>query len=224
MPTATLTPRPTPAPTTQPSINLAPINDGQWHTDNTWSIAPANNVYIETNQANQHNGAATFRIEGTNVVEWAVDHNVLIHSGDHVVISGWIKTSGTYAGAQHGAYIGLDYYGTYNGAWARIGGMNCESEAAAGMGYPNWNGNPGDVDNNFVNWGSGWSFREWDFIVPAQAMGDGLMSSHQVPQGVMATVGSSNVPSVVWFMIWGGDGFNGLYTSWLSDFQVYVNP
>jgi hypothetical protein len=218
MPTPSLTPKPSQTPSTN---NVASINDGKWYTDQTWRNAPADNVFNETNPANMHSGALTWRIEGTSnmILDNAVDHsNIAVHGGDHIVMTCWIKTSGVEAGAQRGAFLGIDYYGSYNGAWARISGMSTPVEAGLGIGYPNYN-DP-NKDSYFVHWGHDWTFIKWDFIVPTQSMGDGLLYTNQVPQGQNATITSA----IPWCMIWGGNGLYNLYTTWFSDFQFYINP
>ena len=88
---------------TTSSKNLASINDGQWVTDYPYgTIVPALNVYTDTSTT--YKGSSTFRVDPTSDNSGA-DHNVIsIKPGDHLVITCWIKTSGTtptsYAGIE----------------------------------------------------------------------------------------------------------------------------
>jgi hypothetical protein len=211
-PSQTPTPTSNPTPTAQPSsANLAPINDGKWYTDATWQKCPVSNVYYDTSTT--HNGAPTWRVQPGN--NYGPDHNgITVRPGQHIVMSCWVKTSGTPSGSSTGARIGFDYY-TAN--WAqRIAGMNSPEEAAVGRGYPNIS--TGEAAN-FVPWGSNWTFKVWDFIVPATAQGDGWVSGG-VPLGQYAVPGTI----VPWCQIFGQNGYSSTYTSWFSDFQFYIHP
>jgi hypothetical protein len=130
----------------------------------------------------------------------------------------WVKTSGAAAGANTGARIGLDYYGTPNGVWTRICGINSPLEAAAGEGWPNWNG--GDDSAYFVPWGSGWTLIYWSFTVPSKAMGDGGTGQACTPLGQWCAIDYC----VPWCQIYGQNGYLNTYTSWFSDFQFYISP
>jgi hypothetical protein len=219
-PTVTPTPVPSiipiPIPTEPPNtqnFNLTPIDDGQWYTDNTWHNAPADNVFLETNPAYQHNGAPTWRIEGGNpALNFAVDHAVDIKAGDHVIMSAWIKTSGTPSStAQRGVFLGID---PYDSTWKRIGGASTPQEMQLGVGYPTWN-DP-NKDSWFVNWGSDWTYKQWDFVVPENFTGDGLSASSYA-LGVSGIIAHG----MIWAMAWNGDGLNIPNTVWVSDFRFY---
>ncbi len=228
-PTTTPTPTPTPHPTTTPTPtptptpngnNLAPINDGQWHSDSSWNICPADNIYYDTTTT--HNGAPTWRIEpGASL---AVDHDwgmLAIKPGDHIVMKCWVKTSGTPDSVvgRSGATVAFDVYGNYGGTWARIGCCNSPGFIPLQGNYGN--GWPSDSATWLVNWGNNWVLKTFDFIVPSQWWGDGAMSSHQVPRGTYAT------PAWIcpWLMVTANYGSNiGTYTTWVSDFQLYINP
>jgi hypothetical protein len=218
-PTSTPTPTPSLAPTPPNANNLAPINDGKWHTDATWSTCPADNIYYDTQTT--YNGKPTWRIEPGNSL--GIDHEgISVTGGDHVVMSVWIKTTGTPTGwgGQYSAHIGMDFYGILNGQWARIGGM----------------GSPEDLNNlgagnepltQYVNYGSDWTLVYWDFIVPTTWYSDGGTASggsgsgsHQFPAGQYATI-TEAFPWCGSFSNWGAPGTE---TAWFSDFQFHVNP
>jgi hypothetical protein len=121
--------------------NSAPINDGQWFADtNGWPTCPALNIAYETNQANMHNGALTWRVDPANVgnppPSWGPDHaTIAIASGQHIVIYCWVKTNGSAGAYGTGARTGLDYYGTTNsGDPIRICGISSSDEASKGQG------------------------------------------------------------------------------------------
>jgi hypothetical protein len=223
--TPTPTPAPTPQPTTPPNgNNLAPINDGKWHSDYSWNSPPADNIYFETNPVNMHNGALTFRVEAGGP-SLAVDHawgSLAVKPGDHIVMSCWVKTSGTPDSVlgRSGATVGMDMYtGSYNGDWARIGACNSPGFVAI---KGNWGaGWPSDGATWMVPWGSNWVLRTYDFIVPNLWWGDGGLSSHQVARGTYVA------PQFIcpWLQISANYGSTqGTYTTWFSDFQLYINP
>ena len=219
------------------NTNLAPINDGNWFTDEGWASCPTQNVFYDTSTT--HNGAPTFRVETANSVNppnpwdggvfpgnWGADHGAIdLKPGDYVIIKGWIKTSGSAADSGTGARFGLDYYHTAGGVWQRICGINSQTDAQTGTGYPN--SDHADIYTNFVPWGTGWTFKQWDFIVPAQALSDlspqmqPLSSTqNQIGTGQWASIGAI----IPWVMIYGQNGWANTYTSWFSDFKVFVNP
>jgi hypothetical protein len=194
------------------SPNLAPINDGKWHTDATWQQCPGSNVYYD--KTTTHNGAPTWRVQPGN--NYGPDHRgITVHPGQHIVMTCWVKTTGTTPITNTGARIGLDYY-TANGA-KRINGMASPQEAAAGIGYPFKSINE---DAYYVHWGkTTWTQLRWDFIVPSTAKADGWVSGG-VPYGQYATPDTI----VPWCQIFGQNGYSSTYTSWFSDFQFYINP
>jgi len=155
------------------NTNLAPINDGNWWTDPTWINCPAQNVFYD--YSTTHNGAATFRVEAADSVSpncMGPDHGgISLNASNHIVMTGWIKTTGSPAGQATGARIGLDYYGP-NG---RITGAASQAAASAGIDWPNAPSNIINADTaNYVPWGSSWTFVTWDFIVPSTCTSDGL--------------------------------------------------
>jgi hypothetical protein len=218
-PTATPTPTANPTPTPSPSPtgnNLAPINDGQWYSDDptglNWINCPTGNIYYDSSTT--HNGAPTWREEG-NGAYFGADHNpISVQPGDHVTMSCWIKTSsGITPQANQGARIGIDVY------WAngRITGLASPEEAAAGYSYPNGYINE---DAYFVHWGQNWTQITWSFTVASQYEGDGGFgaSNNQITTGNWATPAFM----IPWTQIYGQDGSQNTCTSWFSDFQFYV--
>jgi hypothetical protein len=191
---------------------LAPINDGQWYTDSSWTSCPTQNVYYDYSTTYQ--GNPTFVVyPGSN---FGADHNTIpIHPGDHIVMSCWIKTSGSNPQPNTGARIGMDIYG----ATGRITGLGSPQEAAAGVSYPTEYINE---DAYYVHWGSDWTKVTWDFYVPWSYVGDGGFgyAQGQVPLGQYATP----TACIPWIEIYGQNGYSSTYTSWFSDFQFYVNP
>jgi hypothetical protein len=218
-PTPTAIPIATPKPTSTPistpfnANNLAPINDGKWYSDASWSTCPADNIYYDTQIT--HNGMPTWRFEPGN--SYGVDHEgISVKGGDHVVMSCWIKTTGTPTGwgGQFSAHIGMDFYGVLNGQWARIGGM-CSTNDLNNLGAGN------EPLTQYVNYGSDWTFVYWDFTVPTTWYSDGAVAGpHQFPAGQYATI-TEAFPWCGSFSNWGSYGTE---TAWFSDFQLYVNP
>jgi hypothetical protein len=195
------------------NTNLAPINDGYWHSDYDSATIPAENINYE--YSTTHNGALTFRVDPG----YGTYHNGLYVNplaGDQVVMSCWIKTTGTPS-SQLGYYaaIGMDVYGTINGDWARIGAANTVQDLQHGAGYPNYI-NPNSADYG-VQYGQDWTFVQWSFTVPTTYLGDGSGGAgpHQVALGTSAAV-TELVP-------WLGPGW-GPYTCYFSDFQFKINP
>ena len=215
MPTATPTQTPTPtAPVYSSSANLAPINDGKWWSDSSWQRCPASNIYYDTSTT--HNGSPTWRVQsGTN---YGPDHaGISVKPGDHIVMQCWIKTSGTPSGAYSnmGARIGLDYY---TAGWGqRIMGCGSPTDASTGKGWPNVARQENTSPTCVVDWGSDWKLITWNFVVPSQAMGD-QNNGANIPQGHYAVPGTI----VPWCQIYGS--YATTYTSWFSDFQLYINP
>jgi hypothetical protein len=83
---------------------------------------------------------------------------------------------------------------------------------------------PNDATTWMVPWGSNWVQRTYDFIMPSQYYGDGGWAGStaaQVPKGTYAT------PTYIcpWLEISANYGnTQGTYTTWFSDFQLYINP
>jgi hypothetical protein len=224
-PTATPTPKPTATPTPTPtptpaSASLASINDGDWYTDTTCQTCPAQNVYLDTGTTYQGNPSWKI-VPGSN---YGADHDLIaVKPGDHVVMTVWVKTSGTPDPVQgrSGATVGIDFYGNYDGTWARIGGANSPGCITIEGDYGNY-GWPSDTATFMVPWGSNWVQRTYDFTVPNLWWGDGAGSSgHQVPYGTY----TAPVWICPWVMISANYGSTqGTYTSWFSDFQLSINP
>jgi hypothetical protein len=203
---------------------LAPINDGQWHSDYSWSTAPADNIYYDT--ATTYQGNPSWRIQPG--VSLAVDHDwskIAVKPGEHVVITVWVKTTGTPDSTigRSGATVGIDFYGNYDGAWARIGACNSPGFVSIKGDIGDY-GYPSDSASWMVPWGSNWTLRTYNFVVPSQWWGDGgygIMASNQVPRGTYAT------PAYIcpWLQISANYGSTqGTYTTWFSDFQLQINP
>jgi hypothetical protein len=130
-------------------------------------------------------------------------------------MSVWIYTTGTSVGTSAGATFGIDFYtANYDGSWARIDGVNAPQEIPAPIyGDPTNNGWTGAAAFN-VPWGSSWVQRTYNFVVPSQLEGDGIMRNNQVPSGTFVT------PQYIcpWLMISGSTQ----YTTYFSDFQLYI--
>jgi hypothetical protein len=203
--------QPTPTPTTNSSASLS---DGQWYTDSTWTSCPTQNVYYDYSTTYQ--GNPTFRIDPGN--NFGADHSgIAIVAGDHIVMSCWIKTSGSNPQPNTGARMGIDFYGP-NG---RIGSAVSPQEAAAGEGYPNTYINE---DSYFVHWGIDWTLVTWDFKVPNTFLGDGGFPPYYDGNQVSVGVSSTITWCVPWLQIYGQNGYLNTYTAWFSNFQFYINP
>jgi len=208
-----------PPPPSLSTTSLAYINDGRWHCDDTWATAPAENVYYDT--TTEYQGNPSWRIAPTGSgAESAVDNDwasLAVTPGETVTMSVWIYTTGTSVGTSAGATFGIDFYtANYDGSWARIDGVNAPQEIPAPIyGDPTNNGWTGAAAFN-VPWGSSWVQRTYNFVVPSQLEGDGIMRNNQVPSGTFVT------PQYIcpWLMISGSTQ----YTTYFSDFQLYINP
>jgi hypothetical protein len=210
-------------------VNLAPINDGLWIDDMTWASVPSGHYFYETNPANQHNGALTWRQEPG---AYAIEHKwqtLSFNIGDHVIMSCWIKTLGTPV-YNSGADLGFDLYNSnYEGTWKRIVGIN-NPDLLANLGNIDINGPDtgwGDTISWLVPWGSDWKYKAYDFIVASSYYSDGAFWSdadktHQViPRGAWAP--ATNICPFVYSIV-NGSYLPYPYTCWVSDFQLKVNP
>jgi hypothetical protein len=142
---------------------------------------------------------------------------ITLHVGDHVTMSCWIKTTGTYRDAS-GARMGFDWWTTTQGStgWDRIGSANNCWEAKTGL-----LDDSRDLDaDSYVPWGQDWTHIVWDFYIQPQYTADGQAVYGAFPRGtvVSAQTGFMIVP---WLQILNG---GTIYTSYFSDFQLYINP
>ena len=205
--------------------NWAAIDNGKWFTDATWEPCPVSNVYYEYTVT--HNDQPTWRIqpdfssdENSGTDHWGPS----IQPGDHIVMSCWIKTGGTTKDAKSyaGARIGFDIYGKLDNKDVRIGGASSEESASDG------GISTVGIAENYVPWGSDWVYRVWDFIVPKTYISDG--GSVNISSNYKEGLPVQPATIVPWIQIWtwGSDPStqypNGAYTSYFSDFKLYINP
>jgi hypothetical protein len=205
-----------PTPTPAPAPNEAALNDGNWYTDTTWAKCPTLDVYSDTSTT--HQGESTFRVEPdmTSAGNAGADHwGPSVKPGDHIVMSCWIKTGGVTPVSYAGARIGFDIYG----AQARICGVQSVQQASDGCRTPSTDIS---VEENYVHWGSDWTLRTWDFIMPSTYISDGgsAQISNNYAQG-QAVAPTTIVP---WLQVWDVNYPNGAYTCWFSDFTLNINP
>lgn len=202
-----------PTPTPSPAPNKAALNDGNWYTDTTWAKCPTLNVYSDTSIT--HQGKPTFRVEPdmTSAGNSGADHEgPAVKPGDHIIMSVWIKTGGVTPVSYAGARIGFDIYS----AQARITGVHSVQQASDGCRTSD------GIDENYVHWGSDWTLRTWDFIMPSSYISDGgsAQISNNYAQG-QAVAPATIVP---WIQVWDVNYPNDAYISWFSDFTLYINP
>ena len=138
-----------------------------------------------------------------------------ISPSDHLVFSGWMKTTASGWGDSGfcGARIGIDFWGTYNGSTNRITALS--SDGAHGI-YPNEQASA--ILAHYVPWNSDWTYREIDYTVPATMIAEGFFGHPQ---------GASCVPTAVilWLQVWSstyGSTDSGL--AYFDDTTFYVNP
>ena len=200
-------------PTPSPAINYASFKDGGWFTDTTWKKCPTLNVYKDT--IITYWGQETFRVEPdrTSTVNSGADHwGPTIKPGDHIIMSVWIKTGGVDPVSYAGGRMGFDVYGSE----ARITGVHSVQQASDGC--RTWTG----IDENYVHWGSDWTRRSWDFIVPSTYISDG--GSSQISKNYAQGQAVTPVTIVPWIQVWGINYPNDVYTCWFSGYTLNINP
>lgn len=193
------------------ATNWASFSDNCWYTDSTWKRCPTLDVYADTTAT--HQGQPTFRIEpdfSGNGNSGADHWGPAVKPGDHIVMGCWIKTGGSTPQSFAGGRMGLDYYDRSDHA---ISAAVSQLSASTGT-Y----GTDAEVNHNYVHWGSDWTYRQWDFIVPATVQGSG--------QSTYYPVGSSGIPALVvpWIQVWDINYPDNACTCWFSGFTLYVNP
>jgi hypothetical protein len=175
-----------------------------------------------------HNGAATWKLFDPGGFYYVgVDHSAIgagyggitLHVGDHVVMSCWVKTTGSNPGWFTGnARMGFDWWTTTQGPnhWDRIGAANNLWEAKTGL-----LDDSHDLDaDSYVPWGQDWTHIVWDFYVQSRYTSDGQAGTATWPRGtvIQADAGLVFVP---WIQIL---KLETIYTAYFSDFQFYINP
>lgn len=205
---------PLPTPIQTFGTNWASFDDNGWFTDSTWVRCPALNVFADTTIT--HQGQPTFRVEldSSGSGNSGADHwGPTIKPGDHVVMSCWMKTGGSAAVPYAGARMGFDIYGSDG----RITGVHSLAQAADGCRTPSTDSS---IDTNYVHWGSDWTLRTWDFIVPSTYISDGGSASINKNYASGSTVTPVNM--VPWIQVWGSTYPNNIYTCYFSDFQLHI--
>ena len=125
----------------------------------------------------------------------------------------WIKATGGQPREFAGARIGIDYYSLE----ARICGPCSEASAISGDGL----GFASEEDANYVKWGTDWTLKEWDWIVPEYAISDGGWGggdNSTPPKGTLCVVAAF----IPWLQIWGDGRENG--AGYFAEFELYINP
>jgi len=227
---ATPTPTPTPTPTSIPSTtsNLTPFPTG-WEapsiggTSSGWSVGLSGVTNVVLDNSVLYNGQPTIRISPTGS---SIDPDrendgpwITVHPGDHLVFTGWIKTSASSIGdtyIYHGCAMGLDFYG----AKGRITG--CSSPT--GKTNPSSSSGPWPSDNGgtFVSWGKGWTQVRMDFVVqsqyPADYLGSGFGTNFAYSPGTKVTP-TALIP---FFSVMDSSGEQGV--AWFAGAVLYINP
>ena len=202
--------------TTTTTTNYADV-PADWRIGETWN-AP---TYLDNNVL--YNGEPSIRMEkGTDASKsreildadktqsnWCVR----IKPGDHIVFKVWMKTSASTIGdtsSSSGVRLGIDFYSS----GSRITG----SQSPDGSVWTPSGGYPSNQNLNFVKWGSDWTQRTMDFIVPNQYPTDGWLGG---TKGVMTTPNGM----VPWIQVWSDshqNADNGI--AWFAHAEVYINP
>jgi hypothetical protein len=132
-------------------------------------------------------------------------------AGDHIIFKVWVKMdAGTVKGGS-GGHLGIDLYGGGNCVWVCWG--------------PDWEPNPGGTQNTTgndgaqtVNWGSDWTLRTIDFIVPTGTFNYNPNTKTSVPAAAI----DSFVP---WIQVWSSDkGATDPSSGYFTDTELYINP
>jgi hypothetical protein len=198
------------------NINLAVVPT-DWRIGETWN-AP---TYLDTSVL--HLGNDSIRMErgdGTKSREILAanktDDNWLIYvnPGDHIVFSVYMKTNASSIGdttPNSGIRLGIDF----SNSEGRINGV----QSPDGAYWTLEDGFPTNQYLNFVNWGSDWTLRTMDFVVPSQYPSDGF--------GGWFPAGQLETPMYMtpWVQVW-SDVNGNLDTGigWFADVTLYINP
>lgn len=146
------------------------------------------------------------------------DGAIRVSPGDHIVFSVYMKTSASSINdysATSGVRLGIDFY--VNGVHRIIGVQDPK-----GVGWTPANGYPKDQVDNWVKWGSDWTQRTMDFIVPKQYNYDGYGGDGSWVTGVTMVTPNSMLP---WIQVWSEDHENAdTGTAWFADAKLYINP
>ena len=111
--------------------------------------------------------------------------------------------------------MGFDIYGSDG----RITGVHSQAQAADGCRTPSTDSS---IDTNYVHWGSDWTLRTWDFIVPSTYISDG--GSASISKNYASGSAVTPVTIVPWLQVWSSNFPTNAYTCYFSDFQLYINP
>lgn len=188
------------------ATNLVYINDGQWYTDGSWNLAPADNVILNTTAVYTGSPSWELNISATNA---AVDHGISpISPGEQIYFSCWIKTSaptvaGDIGNPQAGGRIGMDMYGSLGGICA--------------LTTPNGVGSASNSYNTYVTFGtSTWTQVTMSFTVP---------STYQYVYGTTGQTGHYSTGQMVtptlcfiWLQVWSdAQSLNEQGIAWFAD-------
>jgi hypothetical protein len=153
------------------------------------------------------------------------DYDTTVEAGDHVVFKVWMKVQPSTAGDSPtggGIRLGIDFYHTTiphsnAGVFTYITGSQSPNGAVR---FPNGT-YPATDSLNWVYWGSGWTLRTMDFIVPASITADGLGG---YPLGTVVYAPFVLTP---WVQIWSNNLGNPVAETavgWFADAEFYINP
>lgn len=118
-----------------------------------------------------------------------------VKPGDHILFKAWMKAEPSPLRTLYGVRIGIDWYG----ANANLGGTSYNPLGTV----PNEVQTTLETNLNFVPWGSDWTFREIDLLVPELRKG--------LPVYGM----------IAWFQAGFPAGETG--KSWIADSELYIN-
>ena len=191
--------------------NLASI-PSHWYL--TYSTGPQ---IIHLDSSVTYNGEASVRLDkhtsaDVNTARECNTGAYSIKPGDHIVFSCWMKTTESGYGDTNpfsGARIGIDFWNS----GGRINGL--ASDGQHGL-YPNEQSSA--VQEFYVPWGSDWTLKIIDFIVPQKMTADGFFGY---------PAGTSQTPSamILWMQVWSSTyGSTDPGHAWFANAQLYINP
>jgi hypothetical protein len=192
------------------NTNLAPIPNawgGYSQTGYLHYMTGPQIIFLDTTFT--HNGHPSIRIE-RHVEGIDMNHarecdgtRYNVKAGDHIVAKCWIKTGASGYGDTNiysGARTGIDlYHDSYN-----LGGE--------GVSLP-----LSDADW-YVHWGSNWTLRTIDFVVPS----DYFTYDYNTEQTISPVQANS---FCFWIQVWSSTyGATDPGLAWFADAELYINP